>query len=125
VTDIDMDLKRVFDDRLGRFEARPRQRRPRWTRLAVGVAIATLVLAGTGILLESDSVAAANGVSCANLLVKVQFWTQAAALGKAGLPNKDEIQRFATENGCVVRKVLGPPPTLERPQKASNGAPAK
>jgi hypothetical protein len=92
--DVDLELKQVFDERLSTFQAPERHRRSRLrSRLVVGVATASLVFAGVAFASDVNTVAAANGVDCANAIEKIQVWVrwhadEASHAGRA-LPTHD------------------------------------
>ena len=105
MSDIDVELKSLFDERLRTLNPPPRTRRPRRTRLGVAAAAATatLVLAATAVAMDVNSVAAANGVDCANFYTKVQVWAQSHRSDVAGTDHsaaKAELARMVAESGC-------------------------
>ncbi len=92
--DLDLELKQVFDERLSTFQAPERRRHSSVrSRLIVGVATVLLVFSGAAFASDVNTVAAANGVDCANALEKIQVWVrwhadEASHAGKA-LPTHD------------------------------------
>jgi hypothetical protein len=121
MTDIDTQLKRVFDDQLSRFQAPPRRQRSRTWGVTVTAAIATLVFALAGVALDVNRVAAANGIDCANLMQKVEFWTNAKIKPGPEGPTAQQLKTWIEEGGCAGTKPmpLGPEPQLKpnAPQK--------
>jgi hypothetical protein len=106
VTDIDMDLKRVFDERLRAVTPPPRtRRRPRGRlRVVAAAAIATLAFAGVGLAMDVNSVAATNGVDCASFLAKMQVWAQSHRSDLAGTDHsaaKAELAKMVASSGCA------------------------
>ena len=107
MTDIDMDLKRVFDERLRGITPPPRPRRRPRGRLKVAAAagIATVAFAGVGLAMDVNSVAATNGLDCASFTTKVQLWAQSH---RSDLPGTDhaaakaELGRMVAESGCAI-----------------------
>jgi hypothetical protein len=105
VTDIDMDLKRIFDDRLSRYvPPAGRSSRPRRARLLVGALVATMAFALAGIAFDVESVAAANGGGCANVVAKLQMWIQkkTAAGATVAIDERAFVAKIAAEGGCVT-----------------------
>src|SRR5919204_4915030 len=70
MTDIDMELKRLFDQRLGALTPPPRsgRRAHPHARLASAAVAVTLAIAAGGLVFDVNSVAAANGADCASFL---------------------------------------------------------
>src|ERR671936_808570 len=96
MSDIDVELKSLFDERLRTLNPPPRTRRPRRTRLGVAAAAATAT--------HVNSVAAANGVDCANFYTKVQVWAQSHRSDVAGTDHsaaKAELARMVAQSGCA------------------------
>ena len=107
--DLDFQLKQVFDERLGRFDAPPRRRRSRsWRRLAVGAAIASLMFAGAGVAVDVNTVAAANGAGCANVLEKVQLWAHSHGGAAAKIDTDRLLAKLAAHGGCEKHSGLKP-----------------
>lgn len=106
--DLDLQLKQVFDERLSSFQAPERHRGSRLRRrLVVGVATASLVFAGAAFASDVNTVAAANGVDCANAIEKIQVWVRSHAdeASHAGkdLPPLDTnrlLAKIAAHGGC-------------------------
>ena len=92
--DLDLELKQVFDERLSTFQAPERRRHSSArSRFIAGVATVLLVFSGAAFASDVNTVAAANGVDCANALEKIQVWVrwhadEASHLGKP-LPTHD------------------------------------
>ena len=108
--DLDLELKQVFDQRLGRFQApSPDQRSRSWRHLAVGVATATFIFACAGVATDVNSVAAAKGVICANAIAKIQLWAQSRS---TPLDIDRLVAKMAGSDGCAGTK-----PTAPSPQK--------
>lgn len=106
MTDIDMDLKRLFDERLGAVTPLPRRgrRAHRSFRIAVGAGIAALVIAGAGVAADVNTVAATNGLGCADFLTKVQAWAQIHRSDLARTDHsaaKAELAKMVAEAGCA------------------------
>jgi hypothetical protein len=106
VSDIDMDLKRVFDERLRAVAPPPRtKRRPRKRfRIAAAAAIATVALAGVGLAMDVNSVAATNGLDCASFPTKLQVWVQSHRSDLAGTDHsaaKAELAKMVAASGCA------------------------
>ena len=106
-SDLDLELKQVFDERLGSFQAPERRRHSRMrSRLIVGVATVLLVFSGTAFASDVNTVAAANGVDCANPLEKIQVWVrwhadEASHAGKAPTHDADHLlAKIAAHGGC-------------------------
>jgi hypothetical protein len=104
MSDIDSDLKRLFDDRLAAMVPPPRTARPRWRRgIGPTAAIVTLTLVGTALALDVNSVAASSGADCASFLTKVQVWAQ---VHRSDLPWTDhtagraELAKMVAASGC-------------------------
>lgn len=105
MSDIDIELKRLFDERLEAHTPplRTKRRAHNRLRIAAAAAIATLTLAGAGLVFDVNSVAAANGADCANFLTKVQVWTQIHRSDLAGTDHsaaRAELARLVAESGC-------------------------
>jgi hypothetical protein len=107
VSDIDMDLKRVFDERLRPVAPPPRtKRRPR-KRLrvaAAAAAMATVAFAGVGLAMDVNSVAATNGLDCASFPTKLQVWAQSHRSDLAGTDHsaaKAELAKMVAASGCA------------------------
>ena len=113
MTDIDTDLKRLFDERLGAVTPPPRTRRPRGRlKVAAAAAIATVAAAGIGLAMDVNSVAATNGLDCASFPTKVQLWAQ---IHRSDLPGTDhsaakaELGRMVAESGCAIHDPMHHP----------------
>lgn len=107
MSDIDMEVKRLFDERLGGLTPPPRtERRPRrGLRVAATATIATLAFAGTGLVVDVNAVAATNGADCANFLTKVQVWAQSHRTDLAGTDHsaaKAELAKLVAASGCSL-----------------------
>ena len=106
--DFDAQLKQVFDERLSRFQAPARRQRSRsWRRPAIAVATASLIFAGAAFATDVNTVAAANGVDCANAVEKIQLWVSlhaddASHAGKARPPHDADhlLAKIAAHGGC-------------------------
>ena len=106
MTDIDVELKRVFDDRLEPMKPPPpaRPRTGRRLRIAAAAATATVVIAGAGLAIDVNSVAAANGVDCAGFLTKLHVWAQGHRGDLVGMDHsaaKAELAKMVSESGCA------------------------
>jgi hypothetical protein len=106
VTDIDVELKRLFDDRLEPMKPPPRTMRRTSGRLRVAAAAATaaVVIAGAGLAIDVNSVAAANGVDCAGFLTKLHVWAQSHRGDLVGTDHsaaKAELAKMVAESGCA------------------------
>ena len=105
MTDIDAEVKRLFDERLAGVNPPPlttRQRR-RPLRVAAAAATAALVFAGAALAMDVNSVAAANGADCATFVAKVQLWAQSHRSDLAGGDHsaaKAELAKMVAESGC-------------------------
>ena len=105
MTDIDVALKRLFDERLGGMEPpAPTTRRPR-RRLRVAMAAVTgaVVFGGAALAIDVNSVAAANGADCASFPTKVQLWALSHRSDLAGTDHsaaKAELARMVADSGC-------------------------
>ena len=105
MSDIDTEVKRLFDERLGTLTPPPRteRRARRGLRVAAAAAIATLGFAGAGLVVNVNAVAATNGVDCANFLTKVQVWAQSHRSDLAGTDHsaaKAELATLVAASGC-------------------------
>jgi len=105
MSDIDTELKRVFDERLGAETppARARRRRRRPLRTVASAAIATLTIGVALVVLDVNSVAATNGADCADFLTKVQVWAQSHRSDLAGADHsaaKAELAKMVAATGC-------------------------
>ena len=105
MTDVDMELKRLFDQRLGALTPPPRsgRRAPPHARLASAALAVTLAIAAGGLVFDVNSVAAANGADCASFLTKVQVWAQSHRNDLAGADHsaaKAELAKLVAESGC-------------------------
>ena len=106
--DLDVQLKRAFDERLSRFQAPARRHRSRsWRHAAIGVATGLLIFAGAAFATDVNTVAAANGVDCANAVEKIQLWVSlhaddASHAGKARPPHDANhvLATIAAHGGC-------------------------
>ena len=105
MTDIDTELKRLFDARLEGVKPPPLiaggQRRR--LRVAAAAATAALVLAGAAFAVDVNSVAAANGADCATFVTKVQLWAQSHRSDLAGTDHsaaKAELAKMVAASGC-------------------------
>ena len=83
--------------------------------------IATLVFAGAGLALDVQSVAAANGGGCVNLLAKVELWVR--KVSGTPLDVRKLVAKMAREEGCEgpkaddpAREKNGAGPAIEIPQ---------
>ena len=106
MTDIDLDLKRVFDERLRAVAPPPpTKRRPRKRlRFAVAAAIATVAFTGVGLATDVNSVAATNGVDCASFPTKLRVWAQSHRSDLAGTDHsaaKAELAKMVAASGCA------------------------
>ena len=106
MSDIDMDLKRVFDERLRAVAPPPlTKRRPhKRLRIAAAAAIATAAFAGVGLAMDVNSVAATNGLDCASLPTKLQVWAQSRRSDLAGTDHsaaKTELTKMVAASGCA------------------------
>jgi hypothetical protein len=111
VTDLDMDLKRAFDRRLAPFTPPTRAARPRASRTArvlLGTALATLIFAGAGLAMDVQSVAAANGGGCVNLVAKLEMWVKKVTGELTTLDLKTHLAKIAREDGCEGPKTVDP-----------------
>jgi len=103
MSDLDADLKRMFDERLASMAPPPRAARPPRRRGVLSAAIATLALVGMALALDVNSVAASSGADCAGFVTKVQVWAQ---VHRADLPWTDhsaakaELARMVATTGC-------------------------
>jgi len=117
VIDVDMELKRVIDQRLARFTPPTRRsgvgRGPRGVQVAVAATIVGLVLSASGILLSANVFAAANGVDCADVFAKARVWAQAQTIDANAGPTKEAMGRIVADSGCIYLK--GAPRTIEHP----------
>ena len=118
MTDIDMELKRVIDQRLSQFEPPARRKRARSWRMAVIAAVAAVVIALGGVALDMSTVAAASGVDCPNLIAKVEFWAATKVQGKS--PSAQTIKTWVEQGGCA-----GTAPKPIAPEQPKQGAPTK
>ena len=105
MTDIDMELKRLFDQRLGALTPPSTSRRPAPRRLGLAAAAVTvtLALAGGALVFDVNSVAAANGADCASFLTKVQVWAQSHRNDLVGTDHaaaKAKLAKLVAESGC-------------------------
>jgi hypothetical protein len=105
MTDIDMELKRLFDQRLGALTAPSPTVRPAPSRLRRAAAAVTVIVvfAGAGLVFDVNSVAAANGADCAGFLTKVQVWAQSHRNDLVGTDHaaaKAELAKLVAESGC-------------------------
>ncbi len=103
-SDIDMELKRLFDERL-RTAAPANTRRAAHPRLraAAMVATAAVVVAGAGVVVDVNSVAATNGVECSSFLTKLQVWAQSHGSDLAGTDHsaaRAELAALVARSGC-------------------------
>ena len=77
MSDVDPDLKRLFDRQLAALTPPPpvahHRRQP---SIVPAAAAGILVLVGTAFAFNVNSVAAASGADCASFLTKVQVWAQ-------------------------------------------------
>ena len=107
--DIDLALKRTFDERLRGFVPPARSPRPsRSTRVLIGAGVATLVFAGAGLAIYVESVAAANG-GCADVFAKIKIWTATKVnTDMTPLEIKAVISKIARDAGCLDTKVVDP-----------------
>ena len=111
MTDLDMDLKRAFDRRLASFTpptpaARPRPSRS--ARVLFGAGVATLIFAGAGLAMDVQSVAAANGGGCVNLVAKLEMWVKKVTGELTPLDVKTYVTKLAREDGCEGPKTVDP-----------------
>ena len=105
MSDIDFELKRLFDERLERYRAAPHARGKQMLRPALGAALALLVFGGAGLALDANQVAAVNGVSCPDVFATVKLWAQAKATDPTSAPSKPEMAAFVERSGCTyIRK---------------------
>ena len=105
MSDIDMELKRLFDQRLGALTPPSARghRAFRRLRLAAVAMTVTVAFAGAGLLFDINSVAAANGADCASFLSKVQVWAQSHRNDLAGTDHsaaKAELAKLVAASGC-------------------------
>ena len=130
MTDLDMELKRACDQRLHRYIAPSPAARPRAsrvTRVLVGTGIATLIFAGAGLAMDVQSVAAANGGGCVNLVAKLEMWVKKVTGDLTLLDVKAHLAKIAREEGCEGPKTIDPsleknapnPKAIEIPQGRS------
>ena len=111
MTDLDMDLKRAFDERLRSYIAptpTTRTRTSRSARILVGAGVATLIFAGAGLALDVESVAAANGGGCVNLVAKLEMWVKKVTGELTPLDVKTHLAKIAREAGCDGPKTVDP-----------------
>ena len=125
-------LQRIFDERLLRVLPPPRAPRPRSAARFVGASLAVLLTAGSfAFAADVNGTAAAAGLSCADVLAKVEIWWESVKNGtheeqvqfkeraaqmvgqscdangkKAPLPNKDVVP--ASEPMMKLRIDLSP-----------------
>lgn len=104
MSDIDADLKRMFDERLAAAVPPPRSaHRGRRRGVFPAAALAALILVATALALDVNGVAAASGADCASFLTKVQVWTQ---VHRSDLPWADhsaakaELAKVVAASGC-------------------------
>ena len=127
MSDLDVDLKRAFDQRLRGYIAPSPTMRPRASRSArilVGAGVATLIFAGAGLALDVESVAAANGGGCVNLVAKLEMWVKKMTGELTPLDVKTHLAKIAREAGCEGPKTVDPsleknapnPKAIESPQ---------
>ena len=105
MTDVDADLKRLFDERLDGLKPPPRIRRRPRRHLGVAAATATaaVVVVGAALAIDVNSVAAANGADCATFPTKVQVWAQSHRTDFAGTDHaaaKAELAKMVAASGC-------------------------
>jgi hypothetical protein len=105
VNDMDMEVKHLFDERLGALAPPPRtERKPRRRlRVAAAAAIATFAFAGAGLVVDVNAVAATNGADCANFLTKVQLWAQSHRSDLTATDHsaaKADLARLVAASGC-------------------------
>lgn len=107
--DLDLQLKRAFDDGLNRFPVPPRLRRSHgWRRLVVGVATASLIFACAGFASDVSATAAANGAACANVIAKLQLWAHERNF-KVPLDTTRLVENMVADGGCQGTKRIGVP----------------
>ena len=97
MTDLDVDLKRLFDERLEGVKPPPLTSRRQRRRLRLAAASATAALA----------VAAANGADCATFPAKVQVWAQSHRSDLAGTDHtaaKAELAKMVAETFAPNRR---------------------
>ena len=105
MTDVDLDLKRLFDERLGGMSAgpRPKRRARGGARVVAGAAAGAIVLVGAGFALDVNQVAASSGADCAGFLTKVQIWAQSHRTG-LGVTDHEaaraELAKMVAQSGC-------------------------
>ena len=104
MSDVDADLKRIFDERLAATVPPPRSTYRRRRRgVFPAAATAMLILVATALALDVNAVAAASGADCASFLTKVQVWTQ---VHRGELPWTDhsaakaELAKVVATSGC-------------------------
>ena len=105
MSDIDVELKRLFDERLEAMEPPlpTSRRRHRRLRVATAAATAALAFAGAALAIDVNSVAAANGADCATFLTKVQVWAQSHRSDLAWTDHRAarvELAKLVAESGC-------------------------
>ena len=106
MSDIDSDLKNLFDERLGGLHAparsKPRARR-RGRRVAVVAATAAIALTAA-FAVEVNAFADTTGVGCANFQTKVQVWAQGHWSNPFGdhPAAKAELAKMVAASGCSV-----------------------
>lgn len=106
MNDIDVQLKALFDQRLGALEPPPHTTHPtrRPVRVLAAAATAVIAVAGVGLVMDVNSVAATNGADCANFLTKVQVWAQSHRSDLAGTDHsaaRAELARMVAASGCA------------------------
>ena len=75
-------LQRIFDERLLRILPPPRAPRPRSAARFVGASLAVLLTAGSfAFAADVNGTAAAAGLSCADVLAKVEIWWESVRNG--------------------------------------------
>lgn len=105
MSDIDMELKAVFDQRLSAVQPPPRAKPMprRRMRVVAAVVAATVAAAGAGFVLDINAVAATSGADCASFPAKVQIWAQAHRGGLAQLDHpasRAEFAKMVADSGC-------------------------
>ena len=106
MSDIDADLKNLFDERLGGLNPPPRSRRHarrRGGRVAAVAATAALALTAA-FAMEVNAFADATGMGCADFQTKVQVWAQGHWSNPFGDHSaaKAELANMVAASGCSV-----------------------
>jgi hypothetical protein len=113
--DIDLELKQIFDQRLAAYTPPVRSPRAR-LRVAVLAAVATVIIAAGIVAADVTRAEASAGVSCPNVMTKLQIWAESIKLpGPEAAAKVSVLKQIADENGCVASDAQ-PLPIVPKPQ---------